>query len=105
NTKDKTVFAIHNDHSFSISEYVFLDYDNEIIERQSIVDEIENLFQKFCETSDFKIQEKNSIFQFIEKNKYSLSSYLSNNTIQIDKDFTAEAQFVKFFRNIPEIYK
>ncbi len=105
NIKEKTVFAIHNDYSFSISEYIFLDYDNEILEKESIVNEIEVLFQKFCETSDFKIEEKNSIFQFIEKNKYSLSSYLSNNTIQIDKDFTAEAQFVKFFRNIPEIYK
>lgn len=105
NSKEKIVFALHNDYSFSISEYIFLEYDNEILEKESIVNEIELLFQKFCETSDFKIQEKNSIFQFIEKNKYSLSSYLSNNTIQIEKDFTAEAQFVKFFRNIPDVYK
>ncbi|MBC8882886.1 hypothetical protein H9X57_04385 [Flavobacterium piscinae] len=50
NSKEKTVFVLYNDYSFSISEYIFLDYENDIIEKETIVNEIELLFQKFCET-------------------------------------------------------
>lgn len=104
NKEDKKVFIVHNDNSFSIDQYIFLDYEETIIEKEKAINDIEKLFNKFCESSDFNVEDSSSIFKFIEKNKYSLSKYLSNNQKVEEKDYTAEAQFVNFFRKIPTVY-
>src|SRR5690606_41205660 len=59
----------------------------------------------FCETSELTSQDGESIFKFIEKNKFTLSRYISNNRSINGDDFTAEAQFISFFRRIPSIYE
>ncbi len=46
-----------------------------------------------------------SIFSFISKNKYNLSRYLSHSHESNGHDYTAEAQFVDFFKKIPPIYE
>lgn len=104
NTDNKTLFKLYNDNSYSITEYTFLEYEETILEKEALNNDIEELFQKFCESSDFKIKERNSIFHFIEKNKFSLSRYFSKGVDSNGNDYTAEAQFIKFFKNIPTIY-
>ncbi len=104
NSKEKKSFELYRDNSFNIVKYTFLDYEETISKKETAINDIENLFQKFCESSDFKIENTTSIFKFIERNKFELSKYFSNSS-SIDKDdFTAEAQFVRFFRKIPTVY-
>ncbi|GHC43011.1 hypothetical protein [Ulvibacter litoralis] len=104
NTNEKKLFEIYKDNAFSISEYTFLDYEETISAKESAINDIETLFQKFCESSDFEIKNSSSIFSFIEQNKFELSKYFSRDTSSDKEDFTAEAQFVNFFRKIPTVY-
>ena len=104
NTTEKTHFILYNDGAFSIKEFTFIEFE-EIIESQAKdIDELENLFKQFCETSELKIENTESIFKFIEKNKFNLSKYISNSQHTNGFDYTTEAQFVNFFRKIPPIY-
>lgn len=104
NTNDKTHFVLYNDGAFSINEFTFIEFE-EIIENQAKdIDELEDLFKQFCETSELKIENTESIFKFIEKNKFNLSKYISNSHHTNGFDYTAEAQFVNFFKKIPPIY-
>lgn len=104
NTEEKTSFIIYGDGAFSIADYVFTEFD-EIYEKQRAETiELEQLFKKFCATSDIEINNSESIFSFISKNKFNLSKYLSHKHEVNGEDYTAEAQFVEFFKKIPPIY-
>lgn len=105
NTEDETAFYLYGDGAFSIKQYVFSDYEDVIQKKKSSIDEIENLFKNFCETSEIEGKKPESIFHFIEKNKYNLSKYISNSDEVINEDQTIEAQFVEYFKNIPSIYE
>lgn len=105
NTADKTHFVLYKDGAFSINEFTFIEYE-EIIENQTKdLNELEDFFKQFCETSELKIENSDSIFKFIEKNKFNLSKYISNSQTKNGFDYTAEAQFVNFFKQIPPIYE
>jgi hypothetical protein len=104
NTPEVTHFAIYKDGSFCISEYTFVDLDEEIEKQKNEIERIEEMFNTFCLTSSSRINNNESIFKFIEKNKYSLSKYLSNRIEINGEDYTLEALFINFFRKIPELY-
>ena len=104
NTDEKTHFIIYKDGAFSIDQYSFLDYDQVINSQVKDIDELEKLFKEFCNTSKLSIDDSGSIFKFIEKNKYNLSKYISNNHSDNGDDYSAEAQFVDFFKKIPQVY-
>lgn len=104
NTLEETLFFLYDDGSFSLKKYVFSDYEEIIDKKKNSINEIEILFKTFCETSDNKIKKSDSIFTFIEKNKYNLSKYISNCDVSNNDDHTVEAQFVDYFKNIPSVY-
>ncbi|MBF2024124.1 hypothetical protein H0I72_06760, partial [Flavobacterium psychrophilum] len=105
NTEEKTHFVLYKDGAFSINEFTFIEYE-EIIENQTKdINELEDFFKQFCETSELNIENSDSIFKFIEKNKFNLSKYISNSQTKNGFDYTAEAQFVNFFKQIPPIYE
>ncbi len=105
NDDEVTRFVLHKDLSFSINQYTFDEFEEVIMEQEKGINEIEELFQKFCETSELEVKNSDSIFQFIEKNKFNLSKYISNNQEVNGNDYNAEAQFIDFFKRIPTIYE
>jgi putative transmembrane protein len=104
NTDSETKFVIYSDKGFSISEYTFYEYDEVISEREEKIKNIEKLFTKFKEAQTDNIINSKSIFDFVEKNKYNLSKYLSNKKETNAIDYTAEARFINYFKN-SEIYE
>ena len=105
NTDDKTHFVLYQDGAFSLDQYIFTDFEEIIDNQTKEIEEIETLFKSFCETSELKIKNSDSIFKFIEKNKFNLSKYISNSEYKNGDDYTAEAQFIDFFKKIPSIYE
>lgn len=104
NTEDSVHFQLYQDGAFSIKEYTFSEFEDVIKEKNEEIKNIEKLFQEFCTSSDLEIESSDSIFEFIETNKFLLSQYLSHNKLPNKKDFTAEAQFIVFFKKIPDVY-
>ncbi len=105
NTDTAIHFALYQDGAFSIKQYSFTDYEEVIQTQTNEVNELEELFKQFCKTSDLRINNSDSIFSFIEKNKFTLSKYISNAKQTNGEDYTLEAQFIEFFKRIPPIYE
>ena len=101
---EATHLVLYNDGAFSINQYSFEDYEEIIKKQENDINELEDLFEQFCETSEINIKNSDTIFKFIEKNKFTLSKYISNTKINYSEDYTAEAQFIEFFKRIPPIY-
>ncbi len=104
NTEVKTNFVLYGDGAFSIADYVFTEFDEVYEKQRKETIELEKLFKHFCNSSEIEITNTASIFSFISKNKFNLSKYLSHNHEANGHDYTAEAQFVDFFKKIPPIY-
>lgn len=105
NDEETTRFVLHKDLSFSINEYTFEEFDEILKEQEREIEEVEQLFEQFCKNSDLPIKNSESIFKFIEKNKFNLSKYISHNQYLNGEDYTAEAQFIDFFKRIPQVYE
>ncbi|MDC9724201.1 MAG: hypothetical protein PSN34_15735 [Urechidicola sp.] len=105
NTEETKHFILYKDGAFSINQYSFTDYDDIVDLQTTEITELEELFNNFCETSELKIKNSESIFKFIEKNKFTLSKYISHSKESNGQNYTAEAQFVDFFKKIPQIYE
>jgi len=105
NDDEVTRFVLHKDLSFSINEYTFDKFEYVLEEQERGIEEIEQLFEQFCKNSDLGIKNGESIFKFIEKNKFNLSKYISYNQHLNGEDYTAEAQFIDFFKRIPPVYE
>jgi hypothetical protein len=104
NTDEIQHLILYKDGSFALNQYTFTDYEELVDNQRTEIDELEDVFKKFCSSSELEIENSNSIFSFIEQNKYTLSKYISHNKDTNGSDYTKEAQFVDFFKRFPKIY-
>lgn len=108
NTPEQVHFQLfENDDAFIIHNFIFVDYDEIITEKEKEIDELESAFREFCNINSLEEKDFSSIFDFIECNKLSLVQYLNvPEKIQtINIDFNNEAKFVDFFRQFPPLFK
>ena len=105
NTDENTYFELYQDKSFSIKGYFFTEFEEDVRKHKIEIDNLEKLFQKFIDTTENESINEKSIFNFIEKNKHSLSKYLSNKLKLNGEDYSVEAQFVDYFKHITPVYE
>lgn len=104
NTEKEKVFELYQDGAFWIKDYIFEDYDEQLKESKRKIQDLQNAFKDFCKINDVSEVEGNCIFKFIEKNRLSISRYLSLSSIPNGKDYTLPALFVDYFKSIPHFY-
>lgn len=104
NSEKEKVFELYKDGAFWIKDYVFEDYDEQLKESKRKVQELQNAFKEFCKINNINKLENNCIIKFIEKNRLSMSRYLSHTTIPNGENFTTPALFVDYFKNFPNFY-
>lgn len=104
NSEDNIVFIIYLDGSYAIKDFIFTEYEETINILKEETEQLEKLFKEFCEGCDGK-DSSESIFQFIERSKLSLSKYLGNSMAIPDNDNGIVGQFITFFKNVPQIYE
>lgn len=97
-------FTINKDNSFILKAFYFEDFEDKIQESKRDAENLEKIFIDFCKLKNIEISNKTSIFDFIDKNKISISKYLSNHQDPNGLDYTIEAQFVEFFKKIPKVF-
>lgn len=102
--QQERVFDLYNDDSFWIKDYIFEDYDIYLSRKEKEIESLQNLFTAFCKANGLPTQNTN-IIKFIEKNKASLSYYISHKEESNGENYTIEAKFVEHFRAIPDIYE
>lgn len=104
NIGDEQNFIINKDSSFILKAFYFEDFEEKIQESKRDAENLEKIFIDFCKLKNIEVSNKTSIFDFIDKNKISISKYLSNNQDPNGIDYTIEAQFVEFFKKIPKVF-
>lgn len=104
NTGGEKNFVIHQDGSFILKAFYFEDFEEQIQESKRDSENLEKIFLDFCKINNIEVTNKTSIFDFIDKNKMSISKYLSNHTAPNGHDFTIEAQFVDYFKKVPKVF-
>ncbi|MFP5042937.1 coiled-coil domain-containing protein [Parasediminibacterium sp. JCM 36343] len=105
NTDGQCNFQIHKDGSFILKNFYFEDFEEKIQESKREIETLEKLYLDFYRINNIEVKEKTTIFDFIDKNKVSISKYLSNSSHSNGKDYTVEAQFIEFFRKIPHVFE
>jgi len=107
NTPDNLKLILYQDGAYSIRNYEFDDFEEVVKIKETEIAGLEKLFKKFCEANKIKKIEYSSIFDFINKNKLSIAKYLKNaneKVIDSQTSLLIEAQFIDYFRKVPEVY-
>lgn len=104
NTDGEQKFIINNDNSFLLKSFYFEDFEDKIQEIKRENNSLEKIFEDFCKIHNLEAKDNTSIFNFIDKNKLSISRYLSNEVAPNGHDYSIEAHFVDFFKKIPKVF-
>lgn len=106
NSSDKVFFQVHKDNSFQIKNYVFTDFDEDIEKKENEITELEEVFKQYCIINELREKEYSSIYDFIEKNKVTLTTLLAHKSQKnISTDFTNEAKFIEYIKTYPSYYE
>lgn len=105
NVEDQLNFQLFQDGAFSLKNFYFEEFEEQIQKSQREVETLEKLYIDFLKLNKVENFEKTTIFDFIDKNKASISKYLANSTPTNGHDYTIEAQFVDFFKKIPDVFE
>lgn len=97
-------FQLFQDGAFSLKNYYFEEFEEQIQKSKREVETLEKMYVDFLKINNIEQKEKTTIFDFIDKNKISISKYLSNSRPVNGHDYTIEAQFVDFFKKIPDVF-
>lgn len=95
-------FRIHNDGSFWIERFIFEDYKEQVEASQKDITEVVKYFKEFCKI--YKVDSsatENDLFRFIDQNRADISFYFSHDTKSDESHSVVSAQFVDFFKQIP----
>lgn len=104
NTSEEQKFIVNNDNSFILKSFYFEDFEDKIQEIKRETISLEKIFEDFCKIHNLETKDNTSIFNFIDKNKLSISRYLSNEAAPNGHDYSIEAHFVDFFKKIPKVF-
>lgn len=104
NTDGQQNFMLYQDGAFAMKNFFFEDFEEKILASRREVDTLEGFYVDFLKLHNVEDKDKTTIFDFIEKNKISISKYLANHQHTNGKDYTIEAKFVQYFRNIPDVF-
>jgi hypothetical protein len=104
NTSEEQKFVLHSDSSFILKSFYFEDFEEQIQDIKRETESLEKIFQEFCTLHNVEPSKSTSIFDFIDKNKLSISRYLSNTTAPNGHEYCIEAEFVEFFKKVPNVF-
>lgn len=97
-------FILYKDNAFAINDYVFIEFEEVIKEKENEIEKLETLFADFCKINNVKTEDQGGIFEFIESNKTTIAKYISFKGKRRKDDYTIEALFVDYFKNFKEVY-
>lgn len=96
--------TVYSDNSFYIKQFSFEDYDEEISRCHESYKQLENKYINFCNLYGYTERPYSSVVDLIEKNKASVSRYLTHETDDIQPSDVIAAEFINYCKNDPISY-
>ena len=78
NTSEEIKLQIYKDGSFWIKNYSFEEFNDLYETNRQQVELVQTMFERFCDINAVKKDSYNTIFDFINTNKLTISNYLAN---------------------------
>lgn len=91
--------TIYSDNSFYIKQFSFEDYDEEISRCHDSYKQLENKYHSFCNLFGYSDSPYSSVVELIEKNKASVSRYLTHETEDVPPSDVIAAEFINYCKN------
>lgn len=96
--------TVYSDGSFHIKQFSFEDYDEEISRCHDSYKQLENKFNNFCYLFGYTERPYSSVVDLIEKNRASVSRYLTHETDDIQSSDVIAAEFINYCKKDPVSY-
>ena len=96
--------TVYSDNSFYIKQFSFEDYDEEISRCHDSYKQLENKYINFCNLYGYTERPYSSVVDLIEKNKASVSRYLTHETEDIQPSDVIAAEFINYCKTDPISY-
>lgn len=103
NEKENANLIFYSEGSFVIDKYLFTEYDEEINRRSDDLDRLQSFYLQFL-TAEGVEDNKQTIYDFVEQNKFSIGKYIHKKYPGNSYDNTYAARFVNFISPIKELY-
>ncbi|MBS1640789.1 MAG: hypothetical protein JSR12_12120 [Bacteroidetes bacterium] len=98
-------FILHKDNSFLMNDFLFADYENELEEKESEIQEIERLYHTYLNSIRVEINKEVSIFEYIDQNRINLSRFFAyQENKQLEVEFVHQANFINSVKINKRIY-
>jgi hypothetical protein len=105
NIDQNNVFIFYDDRSFMIKKFVFSEYENFIAKQSSEVKFLTDTYVNYLKAYNVDINSQPSIFEFLDKNKISLSQFFANKLVShLDHNYLTQARFINSVKENHELY-
>lgn len=106
NDGEKKEFQFFADGSFILSNFVFAEYEDVVLKQEAEIDTLKNSYEQFLVANGVDGTKEASIFEFLDRNRLSLSGFFANKEIaNLDTKYLIQANFINSVKHIPEIYE
>lgn len=98
-------FILHKDGAFQMNNFLFANYEEELEEKESEVNEIERLYHAFLTSNGLDPKTEPSIFVYIDQNRINLSKYFAfKKDKELEIEYVHQANFINSVKTNKRIY-
>jgi len=99
-------FLLYQDGSFQIKRFLFSNYEEELLERETEIDEVNKLYVEYLNSINVKYEEQPSLFDFIDQSRLHLSRYFAyKEDSEGDLQFVHQANFINSIKPNKKVYE
>jgi cytidylate kinase len=104
-TNTENQFILHKDGAFQMNKYLFADYEEELTEKESEIDEVEKIYKSYLTSNGLDPRKEPSIFNYIDLNRTNLSRFFAYKKDQyLEIEYVHQANFINSVKPNKKIY-
>jgi hypothetical protein len=99
-------FVIHKDGSFQMNKFIFADYEEELLTKESEIEDVEKLYKTYLKSNNIDPETQPSIFDYIDQNRLALSKYFAyQQPTPLDIEYVHQANFINSVKPNKAVYE
>lgn len=98
-------FKLYKDGSFQMNRFLFADYEEELSERETEINEVNQLYTEYLKSINVDVEQQPSIFEFIDQSRLHLSKYFAyKDDVLPEIEYVHQANFINSIKPNVKVY-
>jgi hypothetical protein len=98
-------FILHKDGAFQMNKYLFADYEEELAQKESEIDEVDKIYKAYLTSNGLDPKTEPSIFDYIDLNRTNLSKFFAyKKDTPLEIEYVHQANFINSIKPNKKIY-